>query len=86
MEMHGTELLSAVTAPPNVTFMDDLEETVVASLQPPRVEDGARGDRDETELVGEDGEPIAEGEADAEGEGAEGESASDDGDSRAGVA
>ena len=75
MEMLGTELLSAVT------FKDDLEETVVASVQPPRVEEEPEEIEEETALVGEDGEPLAEGEEGAEGEAAEGESSSDDGDS-----
>jgi large subunit ribosomal protein L25 len=78
MEMLGTELLSAVTAPPGVTFKDDLEETVVASITPPRVEEEPEEIEEETALVGEDGEPIAE----AEGEGAEaGEAPPEDGDS-----
>jgi large subunit ribosomal protein L25 len=70
MEMLATELLSAVTAPSGVTFKDDLEETVVASIQPPRVEEEPEEIEEETGLVGEDGEPIAEGEG---AEGAEGE-------------
>jgi large subunit ribosomal protein L25 len=80
MEMLATELLSAVTAPPGVTFKDDLEETVVASVTPPRVEEEPEEIEEETGLVGEDGEPVAEGEA-AEGEGEAGESSSEDGDS-----
>jgi large subunit ribosomal protein L25 len=70
MEMLGTELLSALTAPSGVTFKDDLEETVVASITPPRVEEEPEEIEEETALVGEDGEPVAEGEA-AEGEGGE---------------
>jgi large subunit ribosomal protein L25 len=70
MEMLGTELLSAVTAPAGVTFKDDLEETVVASVTPPRVEEEPEEIEEETGLVGEDGEPVAEGEG--EGEAAEG--------------
>jgi len=80
MEMLGTELLSAVTAPPGVTFKDDLEETVVASVTPPRVEEEPEEIEEETALVGEDGEPIAEGEgAEAEGEGGEAPSGGDSG-------
>jgi large subunit ribosomal protein L25 len=72
MEMLATELLSAVTAPPNVIFKDDLEETVIASVTPPRVEEEPEEIEEETALVGEDGEPIAEAEgAEAEGEGGE---------------
>jgi large subunit ribosomal protein L25 len=77
MEMLGTELLSAVTAPPGVTFKDDLEETVVASITPPRVEEEPEEIEEETALVGEEGEPVAEGEA-GEGEGGEAPSESSD--------
>jgi large subunit ribosomal protein L25 len=77
MEMLGTELLSAVTAPAGVTFKDDLEETVVASITPPRVEEEPEEIEEETGLVGEDGEPVAEGEA-AEAEGEGGEAPSED--------
>lgn len=64
MEMLATELLSAVTAPPNVTFKDDLEETIIASISPPRVEEPEEGIEVETGIVG-------EGAAEAEGEEAE---------------
>ena len=74
MEMLGTELLSAVTAPPGVTFKDDLEETVVASITPPRVEEEPEEIEEETGVVGE-GEEAPEGEAEA-GEAAEGETES----------
>jgi large subunit ribosomal protein L25 len=77
MEMLGTELLSAVTAPPGVTFKDDLDETVVASVTPPRVEEEPEEIEEETALVGEDGEPIA-AEGEAEGEGGEAPSESSD--------
>ena len=77
MEMLATELLSAVTAPPNVIFKDDLEETVLASITPPRVEEEPEEIEEETALVGEDGEPIAEAEG-AEGEGEGGEAPSED--------
>ena len=36
MEINDTVPLSAVTAPEGVTLLDDLEETVVATLTPPR--------------------------------------------------
>jgi large subunit ribosomal protein L25 len=73
MQINDTLLLSAVAAPEGVTFLDDPEETVVASLSPPRVEEEPELE-EETELIGEDGEPI-EGEAPAEGEDAGGEDA-----------
>jgi large subunit ribosomal protein L25 len=82
MEMNETLTLAAITAPEGVTLLDDLEETVVATLSPPRVEEEPEEEiEEETELVGEDGEPIegeaAEGEAEAPAEGggeAEGDS------------
>ena len=66
MEMLGTELLSAVTAPAGVTFKDDLEETVVASITPPRVEEEPEEIEVETGVVGE-GEGEAEGAAEDAG-------------------
>jgi large subunit ribosomal protein L25 len=74
MEMLGTELLSAVTVPSGVTIVDDLEETVVATINPPRVEEEPEEIEEETELVGE-GEEGAEAEAEG-GEAAEGEAES----------
>jgi large subunit ribosomal protein L25 len=78
MEMNDTLTLAAVSAPPNVTLLDDPEETVVATLSPPRVEEEPEEIEEETELVGEEGEEPAEGE---EGERAapseEGEGGSD---------
>jgi large subunit ribosomal protein L25 len=64
MEMLGTELLSAVTAPAGVTFKDDLEETVVATVTPPRVEEEPEEIEEETGVVGE-GEEAPEGDAEA---------------------
>jgi large subunit ribosomal protein L25 len=78
LEINDTVTLSAVTAPQGVTFLDDLEETVVATLTPPRVEEEPEIE-EETELVGEEGEvpegeeAPAEGEAPEEGAPAEGE-------------
>jgi large subunit ribosomal protein L25 len=66
-----------------VTLLDDPEETVIATITPPsKVEEPVV--EEETELVGEDGEPIEapEGE-DAEGEG-EGDGDSGGGDSDSG--
>jgi large subunit ribosomal protein L25 len=74
MEMLATELLSAVTVPSGVTIVDDLEETVVATINPPRVEEEPEEIEEETELVGE-GEEGAEAEAEG-GEAAEGEAES----------
>jgi large subunit ribosomal protein L25 len=70
MQVNDTLHLSAVTPPTGVTILDDVEETVVATLTPPTVdveaEEAAEGElEEETERVGE-----AEG-AEAEAEGAE---------------
>jgi large subunit ribosomal protein L25 len=72
MQINDTVLLSAVTAPSGVTILDDLEETVVATLTPPRLqaeldalEEGAI--EEETGVVGE-GEAAPEGAAEGEGE------------------
>jgi large subunit ribosomal protein L25 len=80
MEMNATELLSALTAPSGVTFKDDLEETVIASVTPPRVEEEPDEIEEETGVVGEgageaEGEPEDAGAdevpADADGSGGE---------------
>jgi len=81
MEVAATMHLSELAAPPGVTFLDDPEETLIATvvvpteIEEPEIEE-------ETELVGEEGElpegeeapeegaeAPAEGEAEAEGEG-----------------
>lgn len=66
MEVNDTLTLSSVSAPSGVTLLDDPEETVIATMTPPKLQ--VEGDDEletETELVG-------EGEAPAEGEAAEG--------------
>ena len=75
LEIAGTMHLSEVSAPAGVELLDDLEETIVATITAPtEIEEPEI--EEEAELVGEDGEPIEvpegeEGEAPAEG--AEGE-------------
>jgi large subunit ribosomal protein L25 len=74
--------LSAVKAPSGVTIVGDLEETVIATLTPPKLGEPSEDEiEQETELVGEgaaDAEASAEGDA-AEGEApAEGDASSDD--------
>lgn len=61
--------LDALTPPPGVELLDD-PETVIATLTPPKLQLEAEDEiEEETELVGEDGEPVAAGdEADGEGE------------------
>jgi hypothetical protein len=77
MQIGETIALAAVVMPQGVTLLDDAEETIVATLSPPRlqVEEEAEPEA-ETELVGEEGaEPAeaAEGAEEAPAEGAGGE-------------
>jgi large subunit ribosomal protein L25 len=66
MEIAATMHLSEITAPPGVTFLDDPEETIIATVVvPTEVEEPEV--EEEPELIGEDGEPI-EPEEGAEGE------------------
>jgi large subunit ribosomal protein L25 len=80
MEIAATMHLSEITAPEGVEFLDDLEETIIATVVvPTEVEEPEI--EEETELVGEDGEPLEEGAEPAEGEeaeGAEGEPAAEE--------
>jgi large subunit ribosomal protein L25 len=79
LEMNATLTLSAVTIPEGVTLLDDPDETVIATITPPTQEPVEDEIETETELVGEDGEPIegaVEGEeAEAQAEGATGDEA-----------
>ena len=72
MQINDTLTLSAVTAPEGVTILDDLDETVVATLTPPKLQadlealDEEAALEQETELVGEGEAPAAdEGDAGA---------------------
>jgi large subunit ribosomal protein L25 len=76
MEIAATMHLSEVPAPPGVTFLDDLEETIIATIVVPTEIEEPEEIEEETELVGEEvpeGEeaPAEEAEAPAEGEAAE---------------
>lgn len=79
MDMGDTLMLSSVPVPTGVEFLDDPEETVVATVILPTVEEESEEVEEETGLVGEDGEPV-EGEAAAGGDASE-ESGEDSGDS-----
>jgi large subunit ribosomal protein L25 len=69
MEMNATATLSELTAPEGVTFLDDPDETVLATITPPTLEPVEEEIETETALVGEDGEPIEGEEAEAQAEG-----------------
>ncbi|HWV84482.1 MAG TPA: 50S ribosomal protein L25 [Capillimicrobium sp.] len=69
--MQETLHLSAVTPPEGVTLLDDLEETVVATITPPRLSTETEDEiEQETEVVGE-AQPAAEAEGAAEGDAGE---------------
>jgi large subunit ribosomal protein L25 len=62
MEIGETILLSALATPEGVTLLDDAEETVVATLSPPRLQAETADEIEaETELVGEAGQSDGEG-------------------------
>jgi large subunit ribosomal protein L25 len=66
MEIGETILLSAVRAPEGVTLMDNPEETVVATLSPPKLQAEVEEEIEaETELVGEAAEEEGEAAEDA---------------------
>jgi large subunit ribosomal protein L25 len=67
MEIAGTMHLSEVTVPDGVELLDDLEETIIATITPPSEVEEEPEVEEETELVGEEGEPV-EGEPAEEGE------------------
>jgi large subunit ribosomal protein L25 len=81
MQINDTVYLSAVTAPGGVTILDDVDETVVATLTPPRLQAELEEElEEETAVVGEgaEGEEAAEGEAEGgEAAPAEGEEPSE---------
>jgi len=58
LNIGDTILLSALVAPAGVTITDDLEENVLISVAAPRLAEEADELETETELVGEDGEPV----------------------------
>jgi large subunit ribosomal protein L25 len=71
MEIAATMHLSEVTAPEGVEFLDDPEETIIATVVVPTEVEEPEEIEEETELVGEDGEPVEAEEAAEEGEAAE---------------
>jgi large subunit ribosomal protein L25 len=65
MQIGETILLSAIIAPQGLTLLDEIEETVIATLSPPKLQaEVAEEIEAETELVGEgEGEEAEEGAA-----------------------
>jgi large subunit ribosomal protein L25 len=80
MEINDTVFLSAVNVPSSLTVLDDVEETVVATLTPPRLQ--AELDALDEEAMEQETAVVGEGEAPAEGEG-EGETPAEGGDDAA---
>jgi large subunit ribosomal protein L25 len=66
--------LSELTAPEGVAFLDDPEETIIATITIPTEEPEEPEVEEETELVGE-GEAAEGDEAEAQAEGATGDEA-----------
>ena len=75
MEIAGTMHLSEIDPPAGVTFLDDLEETLIATIVVPTEVEEPEEIEEEAELVGEVAPEAEEAPAAAEGEGepAEGE-------------
>jgi large subunit ribosomal protein L25 len=77
MQIGDTIALAAVVMPPGVTLLDDVEEAIVATLSPPRLQVEEEPEVEaETELVGEGEEApeaAAEGAEEGGGEGSSGE-------------
>jgi large subunit ribosomal protein L25 len=63
LEINDTVTLAQVPMPEGIVLLDDAEETVVATLTPPRVETEDEGLEEETERVGEAAGPAAESDA-----------------------
>jgi large subunit ribosomal protein L25 len=62
MQIGDTILVAALTPPDGVTLLDDAEETVVATLSPPRLQsETAEEIEAETEVVGEGGAQAQDG-------------------------
>jgi large subunit ribosomal protein L25 len=69
MEIAATMHLSELTPPEGVTFLDDPEETIIATVVVPTEVEEPEEIEEETELVGEEAEAEAEAAEPAEGEG-----------------
>jgi large subunit ribosomal protein L25 len=74
MEVNAVMHLSELTPPAGVEFLDDPEETIIATITVPTAVAEPEIE-EETELVGEEAEAAAEAEAEAGAEGATGEEA-----------
>jgi large subunit ribosomal protein L25 len=82
LEQAATLLLSEISPPRGVTFLDDAEETVIATVTMPSQVEEPEEVEEETELVGE--EAVEEG-VEAEGEGPPAEGGGEAGDTGGGT-
>jgi len=73
LEVNATLMLSEVDAPQGVVFLDDPDETTIATVVVP-TEVAEPEIEEETELIGEDGEPAGAAEGEEGASGAEGSS------------
>jgi large subunit ribosomal protein L25 len=78
MQINDTLTLSAVKVPEGITFLDDLEETVIATITPPTLEPSEDGIEVETALVGETAEAPAEAAPEGDADGGESTEAAPD--------
>jgi large subunit ribosomal protein L25 len=78
MEIAATMHLSEVPVPEGVEFLDDAEETIIATVVVPTEVEEPEEIEAETELVGEDGEPIEAPAEEGEEPAAEGEAPSEE--------
>jgi len=65
MEINDTITLADLTVPSGVALLDDLDETVIATLTPPRIEADPDEIESETERVGDGGADAAGSDADS---------------------
>jgi large subunit ribosomal protein L25 len=75
MEIAATMHLSEITAPEGVEFLDDPEETIIATVVVPTEVEEPEEIEEETELIGEDGEPIEAPDEEGEESAGEGDAA-----------
>jgi large subunit ribosomal protein L25 len=68
MDINDTITLADVPVPDGIVLLDDLDETVVATLTPPRLETEDDEIESETALVGEDAGAAASEDADGDGD------------------
>jgi large subunit ribosomal protein L25 len=75
MQINDTLTLASVTVPDGITLLDDLDETVIATITPPTVETESDDIEVETVVIGGDG---AKAEGDTAEEAADSAADSDD--------